>query len=722
MVNFLSNFKRDLRGGLTVAVVSLPISVACGILALSPLGPSYIPLGALAGLSGTAFTSLIAALTGSSPVQVTGINVPLALVLAALCGALTQQVAEPQTLVLLVYLCIFLAGICQLFFGALRLGRLIKYIPYPVLAGFMNGIGLVVFTQQIDKVLGGTYTDLAAGKAALVWSSILVGAITIAATLMSAKWLKRVPATLMGLCLGTATYYGLGAALPAAPRGACIGTLPGGQAWAVEFGAFYRLFGRSDIVDLGWEMLPWVLTLAFLGMIDTLMGATAADSVLSRRHDSERELWGQGLANMGSALLGGLVGTGTRLRTMANYNAGGRTRLSGIVHGLSILILLWVMADLLSLLPLAVVGALLMVFSFSMLDRWSRELLTRLVGGQTERMGRELWANIAVVVLVAIITFLTELVLAIALGLLVACFLFIAQMSKSPIFRAYRGGEVFSKKGRPSTQLEVLKQVGAKIAVFEAQGPIFFGSADRLYRQVEAVEAQIIVLDFRRVTAVDVTGGLILQQLIQQMGREGRQLYLSALEQERPFWVTLDVMGVVGEHAPSPLFEDVDSALETAEEKLLAAAEAKGGGEMALGELDAFKNLSAEQLGFLEARLHKQEYGPNQLIMQEGDDGDSMLFVVAGTVSIKVHIKGHLRRIAGLGTGVVIGEMAILEGQPRSADVYADGKVVGYTLTRDDYWQLCEQRPDIAIKMLMNLSAELAHRLRITSGEIRHLS
>ena len=453
MGKIFSNIKGDIFGGITAAVIALPLAIAFGVLTFAPLGPEYTAQGALAGLYGAIFTGIFAALFGGTPSQITGPTGPITVVMTSVVSGLMQNPPLPgdpssqiPAILTLAFLCVFFGGIFQVGFGLLRMGTLIKYIPYPVIAGFMNGIAVIIFLGQVQPFLGvgkeAGFLEIISLKAHVQPLTILVWIITIAVMLLSPKLIRALPGSLTGLIIGSVSYYILKAFFPSIPMGEVIGKIPSAIPMPVQLREFVAIFGNPDMLARIPMLFAPSLTLGVLGSIDSLLTSVVADTVTKTRHNSNKELIGQGIGNLVSAFFAGLAGAGATVRTLVNVNSGGRTPLSGIIHGVSILLVLLVLGSLAGKIPMAVLAGILLVTAVKMVDEWSSRLAWKLTGHVQEK--KRILVNICVVLLVTIVTVTVDLMIAVGIGLVVASMLFVIQMSSSVLKRKYDGSSNLS--------------------------------------------------------------------------------------------------------------------------------------------------------------------------------------------------------------------------------------------------------------------------------------
>jgi len=631
-----------------------------------------------------------------------------------------------------VFLAVFIAGIFQILLGLSRGGQLIKFIPYPVIAGFMNGVAMIIFFGQVKPFLGLTrgqsVMDIFTGAAMPSWISVVVGIVTILAVVLVPRYVKAVPGALMGLIAGLGCFFIIGWAfrpdlLAVEGNLFIIGNIPDSLPKPDMALGFMNLIG--DLGKREWmTILMAAFTLSMLGSIDSLLTSLVADVVTKTRHNSLRELIGQGIGNMVASVFGALPGAGSTVRTLANIQNGGKTRLSGMFCGLSVFVVLVFFGKYARYIPYSVLAGILMVVSSRMADRWSFGLIKR----------KSTLRDMAIVILVAGTTLFIDLMVAVGLGVVITVLLFIKdQITRSVIKNRMLGSDVHSKKVRATDEMEYLKKEGNRIVVYQIEGSVFFGTADGLLKEIEkdGKDAEILILDLRLVKEIDLTGAQLFRQLDNQLKDGNKHLILSYVAgsegpHEGKFSSFLKDVGVLDQIGDEKLFEDTDRALEWAEDLLLqldGANEHHDTRRVNIEDMKIFQYLSKSEIASVSKVLNRSSYNAGEFIFEEGDEGNTMFLVSRGCVSILLDIgKGQRKkRVASFGKGVFFGDMALLEEKPRSATAIAEEDTELYGFTKADFLQLLEETPKIASKIQLGIARELSGRLRSTSDEVRAL-
>lgn len=478
------NWRGDIAGGLRTAIVSVPLALAFGL--VSGAGP-------VAGVWGAIAVGLLAALFGGTPTQISGPTGPTALVMAAALTTYSFSLDE-------VFMVVTFAGIIQIALGVLRLGRYINLMPYPVISGWASGIGVTIILIQLGPLFG--HQNIQATLPAAVQtgglagpldpSSLLVGLVCLGICLLTPPKLNRIlPAPLIALAAGIA----LGAtAFPGVPH-------------LLEAS---HMLPEFHVPALGDPRIPEVmfaaLMIALLGSIDSLLGSLAADTATNTLHNSERELVGQGLGNLAAGLVGGIPGAGATLRTMTNIRAGGRTRLSGVAHALVLLAAYPVIVAILPLIPLPALAGVLIAIALNIIDwRYLRRAPTAPRGG------------LALMFTVLGLTVLTNLLVAVAVGIVLASLSFVKQMADLQLESVRTVDNPAGEASLTDEEAALMNRMRGNVLLVQLSGPMSFGAANGLHRRLGRYQDyEEIILDFTGVPIVDSSAAMALEQIISQ--------------------------------------------------------------------------------------------------------------------------------------------------------------------------------------------------------------
>lgn len=503
----LHNWRGDLAGGFTAAVVALPLALAFGV--ASGAGP-------MAGLYGAIVLGFVGALLGGTATQVSGPTGPMTVVMTGLLAVLTQRYGAESALSLGFGMAA-LAGLLQILMGVLRFGQTLTFMPYTVISGFMSGIGVIIVILQLPPLLGlklsgsipGLLMDLPRALPATNALALLVGALSFAAVMVyPRRWSKVLPAPLVVLVVGTLLSV---IALPseALPR---LGLM------------------ATGLPQLSWPGLPLgdlpllisgAITLALLGSLDSLLTSLVADSITGTQHDSDRELIGQGIGNTAAALFGGLPGAGATMRTVVNVQAGGRTRLSGITHAVVLLLIGLGAGPLASPIPLALLAGILLKVGLDIID-WSFLLRAPHLSLRTTAL---MW-------LVLLLTVFWDLIIAVLVGMFLANLFSLQRQNEQQkrAARSLRGGTDPEETGLLSPQeQQLLHQAGDQVLLLQMSGPLSFGAGKVLTQKLNVVGAfQTLILDLSEVPLLGVTAALAMETLCLDSQQQGRTVLIVA--------------------------------------------------------------------------------------------------------------------------------------------------------------------------------------------------
>jgi SulP family sulfate permease len=497
------NLRGDLFGGLTAAIVALPLALAFGVSSGA---------GAIAGLYGAIFVGFFAALFGGTPAQVSGPTGPMTVVMTTVIAALVAR--HPDTGLTLAFTVIMLGGLFQILFGLLRLGQYITLMPYTVISGFMSGIGVIIILIQIPPLLGYQGTGG-------VWSTVQqiptylsqpnpiatgLGLLTLAIVFAAPPKLNRIlPSPLLALVFVTLLSVVLFSNADI-PR---IGQIPTGL-------PKLRMptFTFSELK----EMFRYGLMLGVLGSIDSLLTSLVADSITRTQHDSDKELIGQGIGNCLSGLFGGLPGAGATMRTVVNVQAGGKTPLSGMVHALVLLLVVFWARPLTTVIPHAVLAGLLLKVGIDIID-W----------GFIKRAHHLSFKGTGLMYLVLLLTVFVDLITAVVVGAFIANLLTIKRLTDVQSDRVQAITDPTQCNNLTSAEQEILTQAGGDILLFQLGGPMSFGAAKIISRRMSIVkDYQALVLDLSEVPSIGVTAALAVETMVED-----------ALKRQRHIWIVV---------------------------------------------------------------------------------------------------------------------------------------------------------------------------------------
>lgn len=729
----------DLLGGLSSVLVALPSAMAYGLVIYGPLGAGYAGMAVISGLIGTIVIGAVAAATGGTPGLISAPCAPAAAVLSVFAMELMAGGAvAPAAAPLILALAGLGAGILQSVIGMAGGGRLIKYIPYPVVAGYLSGVGLTIVIGQIPKLFGYPKgTSLLAGltsPSAWQMPGVIVGAVTIAAMLLVPRLKLAIPAPILALVAGIAVYGGLAAVIPGLRtldhNKLVIGAI---NASPGELGTYlldhWRSIGGLKLASLPLVLMPAV-TLAVLLSIDTLKTCVILDAMTGNRHDSNRELRAQGMANILSAGFGGLPGAGTMGATLVNLNSGGSGRASGLFEsGFAVAILL-LLARFMAWIPVSALAGILIVVGLRMIDVKTIQLIRN----KATRL------DVAVILAVIVSALSFSLLTASGVGIAMAIVLFLREQVRTSVIRhRLTGATAFSKKRRTEAERTTLEQTGPETVVCQLQGQLFFGTADQLYSTLEPdlATARCIILDMKRVRGIDYSAVNTLKQIRRKLEGHHGTLALASVSggngensSLRNYLVSLGLEAAEPSGtAETPVshglayFDTMEAALEWDEDRRLSEkGVTRDTRAFELQSFGLFADLSPGSIDALRQAVELKVFQDGQTVFRQGDAGDSLLFIRSGAVTVSLPLAGGGRHdLAVFQRGDIFGEMAFLDRENRSADALANGTTEIYVLTRQRFDTLASTNPEIGTLLLSSLARELSQRLRLNNVELKAL-
>jgi SulP family sulfate permease len=499
----------DLFGGLTAGIVALPLALAFGV---------QSGLGAEAGLYGAIFLGFFAAMLGGTASQVSGPTGPMTVVTASTVAGFVALTGNPEQALAALVVTFVLAGLLQIAMGLLKIGSLIKYIPYPVISGFMSGIGVIIILVQLFPALGlpspGSTIDVVRNIGGAIrdlnpWAVIYTVA-TIAVIYLFPKITKVIPSTLVALLLVTGSSLLLGHDVP------LIGDIPQGFP-PLQLEAFTMI---SPPVYL--RIVEAAVTLAMLGAIDSLLTSVIADNVTKTKHDSNRELIGQGTGNAVTGIFGGIPGAGATMRTLVNIRSGGRNHTSGMIHALVLLAILLGLGRYAALIPKSVLAGILITVGIGILDYKGFRHINKVPR-----------ADAAVMIIVLLVTVFLDLLIAVGVGLVLSSILFMKKMSDITEEQTHIEDIQTSlmNGGQEGTKLPA--ELRNKVVVKSIDGPLFFGFASGFQRKIDELkELKYVVLRMEKVPFIDQTGLYALEEAILSLEQKNIDVLFTGLQKQ----------------------------------------------------------------------------------------------------------------------------------------------------------------------------------------------
>lgn len=526
------SLKGDIFGGATAGIVALPLALAFGV---------QSGLGAASGLYGAIGLGIFAALFGGTNTQISGPTGPMTVVSATTIALLIAQKGSLESALPAILLCFVLTGAFMILMGILKLGQYIKYIPYPVVSGFMTGIGVIIIMLQLFPMLG--YESPKTIPQILVnigdplrdihYPSLGLTVLTMIIVYLFPKVSKTIPSTLVALISVTVLAWGLSMDV------AIIGAIPSGLP-----NLHFELF--TAISDFNLILMPAV-TLAALGAIDSLLTSVVADNVTKTSHESNKELVGQGIGNMVAGMIGGIPGAGATMRTLVNINSGGTTKMSGVIHGVFLLLVLLGLSSMAALIPIPVLSGILLTVGISIVDKKG-----------LSHIGKITKTDAIVLIIVLILTVFVDLLQAVAAGMIISSIIFIKQM-----------GDI-TQKASTTTSIESDEEaeylhdryhidisIRPFVSIKTINGPLFFGNSEYFMQLSKKIPdaIKLLIIDMRHVPYIDQSGLYSLESIILSLEQNKVQVYLLNL-QKQPHAMMKNILLIPNVVESNSLFDD----------------------------------------------------------------------------------------------------------------------------------------------------------------------
>ena len=547
LLQCLKNYNRktfvaDLMAGIIVGIVALPLAIAFGI--ASGVTPEK-------GIITAIVAGFVISALGGSKVQIGG---PTGAFIIIIYGIIQKYGMEGLTIATL------MAGVFLILFGLLHLGTIIKFIPYPIVVGFTSGIAVTIFTTQVKDLFGLNITSVPSDfiekwicyfnnfSTVDLWSSV-IGIVSVVIIMLTPKVSKKIPGSLVAIIVMTVAalllkqFAGVESIETIGDRFAISNSLP-----------------EATVPALSWEtiknLVSPAITIAILGAIESLLSAAVADGVIGDHHNSNTELIAQGVANLASPIFGGIPATGAIARTMTNINNGGRTPIAGIMHAVVLLLIFLFLMPLAKYIPMACLAGVLVVVSYGM-SGW-RSFLALMKNPKSD---------VTVLLITFFLTIIFDLTIAIEVGLIIACLLFMRRMSETTDVH------IISNEINPDDEdsdmhlgnIEHLT-IPKGVEVYEINGPYFFGAGNR-FEEIMATlgdRPQVRIIRMRKVPFVDSTGIHNLTNLCEMSKKEGIQIVLSGVTEK--VHSQLDKAGFYDIVGQDNICSHIDIALDRAKE------------------------------------------------------------------------------------------------------------------------------------------------------------
>lgn len=741
---------RSVAAGIAGALATLAVVLTLGLLAFAPMGPLAAGLGIPAAFAATVLGSAVLGVASRCTVSIGSPSSATVLTLVALVARLAQdpQVvaaaasAQPLDAARWVGAAVACAvvgmGLVQLGLAAFGLARLVHFVPQPVLAGFNNGVALLIVLSQLPALLGApTGTPLASwlGEAVAsgAWVTPLSLGLGTAACAAAVAWRRpRWPALLVAFVLGLAAAQALLAAWPALQWGPMVSPTP----VAMPLGAAWLPLLDDDawalVVRHAPAMALTALLLGLVGALESMLSMVSIEQGSGRRLVPDRELAALGLANVVGGAVGALPTVMLRAGAIAVQRAGGRGPAASLAVAGTMLAIFALAGPSLGHVPQAVLAGVMLMVGVSLVDRWSARVGAR--WWHAARRGKlpegdDTPVGLAVMLVVCALTVVFGVTVGVAIGVALSLIVFVRRINRSLVRAQFTGMARPSRRIYPGAIEARLLGLRTRIALLELEGALFFGSAAHLPERAEALAPPVrfVIFDLRRVSTVDESGAMLMHDVAQRLARHGQELLLAGVAGGSPVARSLRAFAPWAAGASPRTFVDTDQAMEAAEGALLAEAAQTDAGlaellatesELPLAACSLVRGLTPRELRVVTAAMQRRELRAGEVVFRQGDEAEALYVVTRGSVSAVVVVRGAVQRtqrFASLGPGTMFGEMALLDQAGRSADAVADREACLLVLSREGLETLLREQPELAAKLYRNIAAHLGERLRVAS-------
>ena len=735
-----SNLKGDLIGGVISALVSLPLALACGILLFKGID-GLQQYGINAAFYTAIIGSIISAFIGNHSLQIGGPLVVTTLILSDFLSNVYEEIKidinANMTLVAIMITCVIITGLMQFLFAYLKAGRLIKFLPLSVTMGISTTIGMIIIVKQLPIIFNINSSDTSE-TLLLVFVTLFILILMFSRDFIPNKEkiiekLRFNPFLLFPVVvpiLGTLIFFIfnnndnllLGNVNVEVPN-----LLQNYEIFVNSFPYIYQFFPAILLTSFAIALMSSLSSLLSVSLLER--------KIKNRNQDTSIELRGQSLGNILSGLFGGMPSAGTEARSLVNYFAGARTNLSVIVNSLTIFLVIFIFNDYLSLIPEIILSAILVytgiVMSLPTIKLAKSLCFICLKKNDIHKCIKDIIYTFSIIAIMLTTAFLTDITIAIVFGFAVASLFFIYEMMRNSNYTIINACAVHSKRERTFDAKECIQKNGELINIVELDGAIFFGTADSLRNTITSIKdkAKWVILDFKRITEIDITGAEIIKLSIEE--NKNLKFVFSHIRHGDDTYQAFCSVGIIGKDG-LPWFEYTDFALEKVEDLLLKEFNIStylDNKVYDLDELNVTKNLNISEQKVLMKYLEPQSFKIGEYLYKEGELSDRVFFLREGSVTVwDEHDKelynhsniSKTRRIT-YSAGIVIGQMAFFENQIHSVEAVADQDISTYILTKSSFEKLREEHSDVAQELMMEFCKHLSRRLREVTYEVQVL-
>lgn len=714
------NLAGDITGACVGALTAVPIVLSCGAVLYETLGTQYVTAGIVAAFIAVVISALVAGCFGGAPLHVNTPKTTHAAILSGLAATVAATPAFSATftgnervtaLMTIGFLALAISGLAQILLGGLKIGSVVKFMPFPVLAGFVNGFALQIVWQQLPRTLGLNNDEqmltLWTGHVAVNLAAFVFACLSGLTVVLVKRYRSRVPPAVAGLVVGTAVQWLVVWLAPAWPRSPLIGALPAGIPLHLQFAPIARFAEAGVFGQLIAPIVITGLTLALVSSLQSLLSIASTEHLFGARHRGNRELVVQGTSNLLGALAGGAPSGGSPNVTQAVHASGGRTNVANLVFAGVTIALSYGLNRVIAVIPHAVMAGVVIVTSADAMDGWTRQLAVALrVRGRA--MGRiDLALNLGLVLIVTAIVAFVGVLPALCVGLVAALLLFLYQSNASIVRCTHDATHLRSRTERSPRQREALDAHGERIAVVRIDGPLFFGAAQTVAKAIgeRFARADWIVLDLKRVSHLDSSGVMMLKRVDDEARRDGKRLFMAHVPQNGPRRRLMVNLGLARLDKERRFFTTTDAALSAAEDELLVALKADDDDvECGLASFALTRTLSRGELDTLAALLVRRHLAAGSEVAPE-DHPPALLLLAQGRVNALVSKGGEMRNVASYRAGMALDALS-----SRELTLVAQTDIVVFLLSGQALASLRASHPSLLASLMTNLLHELGER------------
>ena len=703
----------DLLAGMTASAVALPQAMGLGVVLFAAMGLDAAS-GALAGLMGAVILSLCSGLAGATTAMISAPNGPVTMLLVASLYDISLSGVDSSALLICLAIILVLGGCIQVMLGITLGGHLVKYIPYPVIAGLVTGIGLLMIFSQIEAITNTSIIDVEGVKKSI---PIMIALLTLAGIHLSVRYWPGMPSILVGMIVGMFSFHLINSFISIdVPAEWVVGKIPSIQ-------GLINIPGFEDLYGLPWlKLFTAAMAVAMLASIDCLLTAVVADGKTQSRHDSKKELTAQGVGQIIAGFCGAIGGGGTKGSTLVAIDSQGR-RWPAVVCAMFIFSLILFAGNVGLYLPLSVLAGVIAYVGFNLIElnifNWLQKKRLRIDG--------------LVAVAVILSTLIYDLLVGLGVGLIGSMLLYIRSQIRVPVLHdRSTGKEHRSLQQRTMAESRLLDDYGERIIYVELRGNLFFGTADRLYNEllIDLEKPVWMVINLRRVQHIDSSAVHLLAQMASKLQQSGGTMLFSNVIKHSGGFKKINKafrqLGSIDELVSVKTFQSTDAALQYAEDSLLESIGAEPNlkqSKITLEENRLCANLNKKTIKALTKVLRTAKYSRKEILFKQGDPGESIYLVMSGEVELRLPIgRYHYKRAAKIGPGNYFGSVSFLRPGLRSTTGIVTQDCELTILDRNALKVLMKKgEHESVIYILESVAKTMARQLRWSRDELTRL-